>query len=352
MLRSKFMKEQYGIDTDFDFIKSCLASHDVVIKDKRILITGGTGFLGSWLVAYLLWANDVHGDNNHISIVTRDKSRFLSNMPECRNNQLVTIIEHDLAVPLESDTSFDLIIHGATDVQKAVSDDDSFNCAAIGTQSIISIAKLNPNCRVVYLSSGAVYGANAPDVWCKETDGPRDHALASLNAYTAQKISSEETLLVASAGGQFRCSVARCFTFVGAFIPRTKQFAISEFMQNALADEDIILSGNELTQRSYLYCADFVVWLLVIFMRSENGAVINLGSNSAIAIGDLASKVVEVLGSKSRIVKATMSQNATATSYLPNTDKAGSQLGLRQYTTFEDAIIKTRPWFDISDENK
>ena len=345
------MRFDSDIQDDFDFISECLKAQNIAVFKQKILLTGGTGFLGSWLLCYFMWANDVQEQNNEITIVTRDKQRFLLRFPALRNCVNLFIVEHDLSSPLKIEKCFDLIIHGATDVQKNVSEKREFDCAMVGTQSIISIAKQNKGCRVIYLSSGAVYGSQPLDVFSREVEctyGKSSHPQAH---YSELKMASERLLLEASSEEAFHLTIARCFTFVGAFIPRTKQFAISEFIQHAMANKNIVLQGNPLTQRSYMYCADFVVWVLTILSKSNNSSIFNLGSSQYVAIGDLAQSIIKTLNSESKIIVSPSSKLVPPGSYLPDTHKAESELGLKTYTSLESAILKTYTWMKNSKKN-
>jgi dTDP-glucose 4,6-dehydratase/UDP-glucose 4-epimerase len=140
-------------------------------------------------------------------------------------------------------------------------------------------------------------------------------------------------------------SVARCFSFVGPFLPLDIHYAIGNFIGQTLFESEIAVKGDGSPVRSYLYMADLVVWLLTLLLKGRNGQIYNVGSDQAVSIRDLARlvrdvvsphKPVRVLGQSNASVG-----NAVRNRYVPDIARARRELGLEVWTPLSDAIYLT-----------
>jgi dTDP-glucose 4,6-dehydratase/UDP-glucose 4-epimerase len=145
-----------------------------------------------------------------------------------------------------------------------------------------------------------------------------------------------------SVKGDFKFSIARCFSFFGPFLPLDIHYAIGNFVSDALTKNEIIVKGNGHELRSYLYIADAWVWLLKLLVHGGN-EVYNVGSSRAISIGELAfltrdsiapHKEVKILGLDNN------TGNFSRNIYVPNNDKIQKFLNLSEWTTLADGIKK------------
>ncbi|QWE20926.1 NAD(P)-dependent oxidoreductase [Polynucleobacter sp. AP-Kolm-20A-A1] len=308
-----------------------------------LLIIGGSGFFGkSFLDAYVrgklnLWKID------SIGVLSRHAEQLKLQYPELINES-IKLINSDIATC--QDLPFaDYVIHAAASTDAANylmrPKEEKWNIQA-GTHNYCALAnKFHLNSRILYCSSGAVYGQQPMDVeyLSEEFDhGYVDEMSITKRDYAMAKRDSEKSIqALGSQGGAV--SIARCFAFVGKYLPRDQHFAIGNFIEDGLKGRSIEVRSNHLVYRSYMYADDLVHWLMTIcHSASTHCPIYNVGSDQAITISDLAMVVAQRFSV--HINKMEISRNIVDR-YIPSISKARDQLGLSLSTDIAGAIDKT-----------
>ena len=134
--------------------------------------------------------------------------------------------------------------------------------------------------------------------------------------------------------------IARCFAFVGPYLPLNAHFAIGNFIKEAINGNDIIIKGDGKTIRSYLYADDLAEWLITILLQGNEGEAYNVGSRNKISIYNLAKTVSEALEGQSKI-QITGEESDIIDSYFPNTEKIMKDLNVIEKHSLVDSIKLT-----------
>ena len=298
---------------------------------KRMLITGGTGFIGRSLLDY----RKRHGQcaDAEWIIVSRNPAAFFRCCPQFSNMPGVCFVAGDVLHEnvLSNDEDIgevDAIIHAAAVLDPSTAEDKILSAAIDGTQHVIALAKRVGCKKILFTSSGAVYGPRTSP--SSENDECRPSTPYGKGKMVAERLLVESGLDV---------KLARCFSFVGKYLDRTIYYAIGNFIQNCLDGKPIIINGDGMPLRSYLYADDLVEWLFAILERGESGRPYNVGSDRAVSIRELAETVRAALGSNSEIiVKGIPEPGAKSSAYVPSIARAREELGLDVKIALEDAI--------------
>jgi dTDP-glucose 4,6-dehydratase len=308
-----------------------------------LLIIGGSGFFGkSILDAYkrgLLspWGIDL------IYVFARNAGRLKAEAPELMSPS-IKLVNGDIATCKELPVA-DYVIHAAasTDAANYLSQPEveKKNIQA-GTYNYCELAKkFHRNSHIVFCSSGAVYGQQQPDIdKISEVDeiGPLTEMSPTKQDYAAAKRLAEDAII--NLGRQSHSvSIARCFAFVGAYLPRDKHFAIGNFIEDGLSSRPIEVKANRLVYRSYMYADDLVEWLMQIAHSSSSDCpVFNVGSDEVLEIREIAKMVAD---------KFSVPLNSAAIRmpdidrYIPSIEKAKILWALKLRFNFREALDET-----------
>jgi nucleoside-diphosphate-sugar epimerase len=318
-------------------------------RHQRIFITGGTGFFGCWLLESFLWANDTLELNASVTVLTRNREAFRTKAPHLALHPAVQLYDGDVRTFAFPEGTFSHVIHAATEASATLSHDDPlsmFDTIVLGTDRTLELARRCRAARFLLTSSGAVYGPQPSDVAHipEEYTGAPDPAQAG-SAYGEGKRAAETLCAAYAVQHGVQSTIARCFAFVGPYLPLDAHFAAGNFIRDALRGGPIQVKGDGSPYRSYLYAADLAIWLWTILLRGEVMRPYNVGSASEVTIQELAQVVassftppltVDILR---RPIAGTQAQR-----YVPAVGRTETELGLRQMVSLPDAIARTIGW--------
>jgi nucleoside-diphosphate-sugar epimerase len=307
-----------------------------------LLIIGGSGFFGKSILDSYRRGQLSQWDIDRIEVVARKASNLaISNTELVSNN----VFLHDLDI---TNCAYlpvaDYAIHAAasTDSKNYLSrPEEEKKNIQLGTAHFCRLAdQFLTNSKILYVSSGAAYGQQ-PEMMSHIEENFEFQSLATLESvkrdYAAAKRDAER--YIQDLGGKdFDVAIARCFAFIGHYLPRDQHFAIGNFIEDGLRGRSITVKAQHPVYRSYLYADDLVSWMMTIMKRaSPICPIVNVGSDEAILIGELAQKVANYFGVCSNIPPL-ISQITDR--YVPSIQKA-LEMGCQKPLSIDDALSKT-----------
>jgi dTDP-glucose 4,6-dehydratase len=327
------------------------------LRGQNIFVTGGTGFFGRWLLETFAYANERLGLGAHLAALTRNPDAAVAKAPALAASPAIRFIRGDVRhlsrdsilphLPQGHSGEFAYIIHAATESGSTLGQDDPlamFDTVVHGTRAALDFAVASGTTRFLLTSSGAVYGRQPSEL----THVPESYVgapdcMKASSAYGEGKRAAE--LLCACYHGNhpmLQPLIARCFAFVGPFLPLDVHFAIGNFIRDLLRGGPVRVAGDGSPYRSYLYAADLAAWLWTILFRGEPLLPYNVGSDDAIDIEALANLVAWHGEPRCEVSVAKKRNSTTAPArYVPDVTRITSSLHVSQWIGLEDSIGRT-----------
>lgn len=322
-------------------------------RGKRFFLTGGTGFFGAWLLHSFHFANERLGLGAQAVVLSRDPEAFARKMPELAASPAIRFLRGDVLTLPEPDQSFDFCIHAATPADAKMMEHEPLlmlDTIVTGTRKVLDFAAKAGVKKFLLTSSGAVYGRQPLTVSHVDEDYPGAPDLfQTKSSYGEGKRMAEHVAFLHARQSGMEAKVARCFAFVGPYLPIDGHYAVGNFIRDGLRGGPIRVGGDGTPLRSYLYAADLAVWLWTLLGRGRAGCAYNVGSEESLSIREIAEKTAACFGSAALPVEiaspVVSPESARAPErYVPSTRRVREELGLKQSIPFEQALARTVAW--------
>ncbi len=316
------------------------------LRNQRIFITGGTGFFGCWLVESFAWANDNLHLNAEAHVLTRNYEAFLQKAPHLATHPAVKFQIGDVRNFEFPKGQFPFVVHAATEASAKLNEENPllmWDTIIEGTRHTLEFARHAETKKFLLTSSGAVYGKQPPDM----THIPEEYTGAPdltdpNSAYGEGKRAAEMLCTLYAKMYGIQTKIARCFAFVGAYLPLDIHFAIGNFIRDGLQGGPIEIKGDGSPYRSYLYAADLGIWLWTILFRGKSNHPYNVGSEKDITIEALAKEIaVHFKPELSISIKGNIRSNQLSERYVPSNHKITRELGVQQIVNLKEGIKRT-----------
>lgn len=319
------------------------------LRGERIFITGGTGFFGTWLLESFAWANDRLQLDARAVVLSRNPVAFGQKAPHLAANPSISFLHGDVREFVFPAGSFSHIIHAATESSTSQSDDQLLQMVDTiiqGTRRTLDFGVAAGVSAFLLVSSGAVYGKQPTDISHVAEDyaGAPD-PLDKRSAYAEGKRLAELLCAIYAHRYTLRPKIARCFAFIGPYLPLDVHFAAGNFIRDGLAGGPISVKGDGTPYRSYLYSADLMIWLWTILFRGATCRPYNVGSDKPVSIAELAQVVADAFHPPLQVTLGEVAAPGQQPQrYVPLTSRAQVELKLQPTINIREAIKRTVRW--------
>jgi nucleoside-diphosphate-sugar epimerase len=264
------------------------------LDNSKILITGATGMICSFMVDVLMYRNIYYSSNIAIYALSRNEASAKKRFMPYFSSPLFNFIQQDIITSLDLNAAVDFIIHGASNAYPAsfVSDPVGTMKANLwGLSNLLEYYLKAKAKRVLYISSGEIYGEGKGEDFTEFYSGYID-PLNPRSCYPSSKRAAET--LCSAYSSQYDVDVvsARPCHIYGPTITEFDNRAFAQFLRNVLSNQDIILKSTGEQYRSYCYVADCVSALLAILLCGEKRNAYNISNkDSNVSIAELANSI-------------------------------------------------------------
>ncbi|MDO9545130.1 MAG: NAD-dependent epimerase/dehydratase family protein [Pelolinea sp.] len=337
------------VQEDIEFVFKIVGNDLNRLQGKRVLITGGTGFIGTWLLETIFWLNKNCNQPCKVHVPTRNPEAFARKAPHLASNPGIVLLSGDIADFQYPDDECNFIIHAAAPAEPRALIHDSLGVAETivrGTRRVLELATQKNVEGFLFVSSGAVYGVQPPDLERIPEDYLGAPDVTNIrSAYGEAKRYAEMLCVLYHERYGLPIHIARPFTFVGPYQDLNAGFAITDFIRDGLQGGPLTIQGDGTTVRSYCYAADMTAMLWKILLQSPVGRVYNVGSDESISILELANKVISFLDTSVEVkVMSKPNIKSMLARYVPDINRGRSELCIKIHTDIDKAIQRTLSW--------
>jgi len=310
-------------------------------KVKKILITGGAGFMGRWTAKNLL-------DKGHkvwiLDNLSNGSEKNIEEFKDKLEDFVVGDIKDKVLISNLFDNNFDICIHfaAAISVQESIDNPEkTFNNNCLGTFNVLEQCRKH-NTKMIFSSSALVYKTAEPDQRIAE-----EHPLYASCPYTASKINGENLVMAYSKTYNLPVVILRPFSIYGPYQRSDSEGGVmSIFINKKLNGEPLEVFGDGEQERDFFYiedCAEFIT--KAAFSDKAIGQVFNAGSGTRMKINDLAKKIAE---DKSEIKFVEHHHpHAEIMNMCSDSSKAERILGWKSTINLKQGINKTTQWLKL-----
>lgn len=368
------MKQQSAdavVQDDLNYICDKAGKELSKLSGKRLLITGGAGFLGYYLVQGALHWNRYFAKGDSIEVTVYDS--FMRGKPawlsDLESDPKLSVVRHDIRDPLPQDIGrFEYLIHGASiasPIYYRKHPLETMDANVGGLRHLIDYAleqdkQGTPLDGFLFYSSSEIYGDPTPENIPTPEDYRGNVSCTGPRACYDESKRYGETLCVTVAQEfGIPARIARPFNNYGPGLKISDRRALPDFARDIFAGRDIVLLSDGSPTRTFCYVTDAVVGYLKVLVNGRNGESYNIGTDAPeISIRELAERVVaiarETHGYEGRLVFGTSSDS----NYLvdnpnrrcPRIDKAREELGYEPGIGLDDGLYRSLMWYSGNQE--
>ena len=338
--------EQILFDLEEIIQKSATDLEELV--NKPLVITGASGFVGTWLTLSWVAARKKLSGRGQLLITSRNPQSLIPLTKVIDPRSPIMALDSDIRnLLIPNDFRNGNLIHAATPASAALnaSDPEAMLKVIIEGQERVLAEAVRMNNKVLFLSSGAVYGRQPLDVErLSETWEGAPPISDSNSAYHEGKRVAELMGNIASDKQGLHFVSARLFAFLAPFLPLGTHFAAGNFIRDAINSDEIEIMSGGGSVRSYLYATDLCSQLWALLVRGTNATAYNVGSNIEVTIRELANAIVENINKSASVVVRGTDNSMNVTRYVPSVEKMEQEIEKSQTVFLNEALKRTSGW--------
>ena len=269
---------------------------------KKVIVTGGAGFIGSNLVKKLLDLNveklliiddlSTGNESNISSIVSDERVQFLNSKIEDIESINELFKDYDFCYHLAAGVGVQYIMDNLS---------ESLLTNILATHKVLEACQAN-GLPVLLTSTSEVYGVAEDDVWTEDTKSLIGPTTKLRWSYAASKMIDEFIALSLFEEGKVSPIIVRLFNIIGPNQLSKYGMVVPRFIESALEDKDILIHGDGSQSRSFTWVDDVVNYLIKLAEVKAYGEVFNIGQTEEISIKTLAELIIKKTNSKSQII--------------------------------------------------
>ncbi len=353
------------LDRDRDHVAEAAAAEFRAMEGTNLLVTGGGGFLGYYLVQSALHWNERRAESPiHVTVMENFRRGTPEWLLDLRRDPNLVLLEHDVSHPLPTGPRpFHFIIHAAGIASPTYYRRypiETMDTNILGLRHLLEYARersetADPVRGFLFYSSSEIYGDPLPEhVPTPETYRGNVSCTGPRACYDESKRYGETLCVNFAQQHGLPVSIARPFNNYGPGLKITDRRVIPDFARDVLAGRDIVLLSDGSPRRTFCYAADAVAGYYKVLVKGRPGEPYNIGVETPeVSMLELAERITaiarEMLGYRGRVVRQPSAEAAylvdNPTRRCPVIDKARAELGYAPSIDLDDGLRRSMVWY-------
>jgi UDP-glucuronate decarboxylase len=355
---------------DLEYICNGLAEEFACLSGKKLLITGGAGFLGYYLIQAVLHWNETTRDSKSIQVTVYDNycRGFPVWLTKLRGNRNLVLVKHDMSTPLPQNIGdFQYIIHAASIASlKYILEHpiETMDANVQGLRFLLEYCRAQQEKRkgaegFLFFSSSEIYGDPSPEsIPLPENYRGNVSCTGPRSCYDEAKRYGETLSVNFALQYGLPIRIARPFNNYGPGQRITDGRVIPDFAKDILAERDIRMLSDGSPTRTFCYVADAIIGYYRVLLRGRDGEAYNIGAEKPeISIAELAEQLADIGRDIFKYRGQIVRQVSCEPDYLtdnpnrrcPMIAKARTELGFNPKITLREGLRRTLIWYRDND---
>lgn len=319
------------------------------LKKKKILVTGASGFLASYIVYTLMKCNFYYHLDMSLYVLCRNIKKAREKFQKYLDNRQLILLLQDVREDIPCNLKFDIIIHAASPANRFMCEMRPWEVVETNVLAYNKLFKnLNGNSKLLFISSSAVYGSNTP-FEVDETYRTAIDFASYKNVYALSKQMCEMISDVMRTRGKTEISIVRPFVVFGPGDKNRNGKALTDFIGNYLKNETIRLKSDGSAIRSYIYIKDAVSAIFYVLLLGEGKNYNICSKKNEMSIYQLAKLIATDLGKTLNIEIIDRDILGNGAKCLVGDNGKLEGLGWRDETDIIEGLSRTLVWALESD---
>ena len=317
------------------------------INNKKILITGASGFIASYLIKFFIFLNINKNFKIKIFLITRNKNKARKKFINNKSKKFVTILNTDLNQNFQISKSVDYIFHLASNASPQNYKKfpiETLEPNVLGTNNLLSYAAKFNIKSFIFFSSGEVYG-NSKNSILKEEKFFDFNPLDLRAAYVEGKKVAETLCYSYFKQKKVPIKILRVFHTYGPMMNLNDGRVMMDFIKDAINERKIVIKSKGNHKRTFCYISDLIEGVLIVLLKGKNGEAYNLANKKEYCSISKLAKIISKFTKKNNVIFKTRSKKDT---YLispfnkvyPSIDKI-KQLGFNPKVNIKNGFQRT-----------
>lgn len=357
---------QEVINKDSEYIYTSLRKEFACLSGKKLLITGGAGFLGYYLVQAILYWNKQTEGAQHIQLTVYDN--FIRGIPGWLTNlegdKNLTLVKHNITQPLPMDIEdFQYVIHAASIASPTyyrMYPIETMDANVNGLRNLLEYCLQQENKRspvegFLFFSSSEIYGDPSPDnIPTPESYNGNVSCTGPRACYDESKRYAETLCVNFVRQHELPVKIARPFNNYGPGLKITDRRVIPDFARNIFMNRDIVMFSDGSPSRTFCYVADAIIGYYKILVKGLKGEAYNIGvEEPELSMKDLALQIAEIAKENFNYQGKVVHQRSSEKEYLidnpnrrcPLIEKARNELGYSPTILIHEGLKRSLAWY-------